>query len=210
MEPRYPVKLAGASAHVFTCSLGTIDTKLKIYRNDFLIEARSLLTGLRLRTGRAYVNKLLIAPWVESRQCYSFSTPTSTKPLAYITIDQIHQILDYLDTSRYLKREHVATYRLLFRAPDCLQHWAYALQLSQAELDAIMKWRKEHGLSHWNYFERKAMRDYLEDKQLGDFVTCAGYSFKPLRGPASFEQVPFWHSRPAAPKAPSVPGLGPW
>lgn len=62
MEPRYPVKLAGASEHVFTCSLGTIDTKLKIYRNDFLIEARSFLTGLRLRAGRAYVNKLLIAP----------------------------------------------------------------------------------------------------------------------------------------------------
>lgn len=48
MEPRYPVKLAGASEHVFTCSLGTIDTKLKIYRNDFLIEARSFLTGPQL------------------------------------------------------------------------------------------------------------------------------------------------------------------
>ena len=210
MEPRYPVKLEGASEHVFTCSLGAIDTKLKIFRNDFLVEASSFLTGLRLRAGRAYVNKLLISPWAESRQCYEFSTTPNTKPKAYITIDQIHQILDYLDTSHYMKREHVATYRLLFRAPDCLQHWAFALQLSEAELDGIMKWRKEHGFSHWNYFERKAMREYLEEKQLDERMTCAGYSFKPLRGPASFEAPPFWHSRPAAPKAPSVHGLGPW
>lgn len=214
MEPRFPINLEGASRHTFVTSLGSFDTVLKIFRNDFLIDAGSLLSGLRIKpSARAAIRACLITPWVETGAAYSFhprgNLPGNTKN--YIKVEQIDEVLSFAQRNDYIKPRHVEIYRGLFKLPDCLQHWAYALCLSEEELDTIMQRRKKTDRSTWRYFERKIVREYLESDR--DRVTLAGYSFKTIKRLASFEQPAFWHRswhRGPGPKQPTYEGLGPW
>lgn len=224
MEIRFPTPIAGAARHTFVTPARAIETTLLIVDNEPLVEATSILDGMRLgQTSRTKIRTALVPKWAAAQQeVYRIPRGSdSSESVLYLTIPQLREAIALAGRRNFLTPKRTQLYLNFFALPACLEHWQYAFTMTRAEMRSLMLARLYNHKDTWGFFEaQEAEEEKLASKakvsavpsSAAKLMTSSTYSFKPIEGLASFEKPLPWEgkARKPAPEAPTYSGLGSW